>query len=217
LSGKVASILLIGPSSGRVSRRLARAGHYGTKVPASPGLFPAGAALPYVGSMSRFAIVSLIGLVLAACAAGGPEQPRVLTARAALEGPEAAVVEVRVTEIPPGVVVERILMIGPGGQRLDAEKLARSTSESGPGLVSRPGIGIAVTGGSSSGVNPSVSLGWHATGGGPGRHSQQITARIPLPSPAAYRAAGLGWRVEVHYSDVTGRRQVLTLPAPRFE
>jgi len=167
--------------------------------------------------MHRFAIVPLISFVLAACATGGPEQPRVLKARAALDGPEATVVKVTVTEIPPGVAVERILMIGPGGQRLEADKLARSTRESGPGLVSRPGIGIAVTGGSSSGVSPSVSLGWHATGGGRGRGSRQVTAVVPLPDPVAYRAKALQWRVEVHYSDVTGRRQVLALPAPRIE
>jgi hypothetical protein len=167
--------------------------------------------------MRRFAIAPLFGFVLVACAAGGPEQPRVLKARAALDGPEATVVEVRVTEIPPGVVVERILMIGPGGQRLEADKLARSTNESGPGLISSPGIGVAVTGGSSSGVNPSVSLGWHVTGGGPGWYSRQVTARIPLPNPTAYRTAARQWLVEVHYSDVTGRRQVLTLPAPRIE
>lgn len=167
--------------------------------------------------MRRFAIVPLFGLVLAACAAGGPEQPRVLKAQAAVAGQEAAVVEVRVTEIPAGVVIERILLIGPGEQRLEADKLARSTRESGPGLVSRPGIGVAVTGGSSSGVNPSVSLGWQVTGGGPARHSRQVIARIPLPNPAAYRATAIGWRVEVHYDDVTGRRQVLTLPAPRIE
>ena len=167
--------------------------------------------------MRRFAIVPLFSFLLAACATGGPEQPRVLKARAAVDGPEATVVEVRVTEIPPGVAVERVLMIGPGGQRLEAEKLIRSAREPGPGLVSRPGIGIAVTGGSSSRVNPSVGLGWHVTGGGPSRYSQQVAARIPLPNPAAYRATAIGWRVEVHYRDVTGRRQVLTLPAPRIE
>ncbi len=167
--------------------------------------------------MGRFVIVPLFSFALAACAASGPEQPRVLKARAALEGPEAAVVEVKVTEIPPGVVVERILMIGPGGQRLEADELARSASESGPGLVSRPGLGIAVTGGSSSGVNPSVGIGWHVTGGGRGRRSRQVTAQIPLPDPAPYRSAAIGWRIEVHYSDVTGWRQVLTLPAPRIE
>jgi hypothetical protein len=167
--------------------------------------------------MRRFAIVPIFGLVLAACAASRPEHPRLLKAQAALTGPEAAVVKVRTTEIPPGAVVERVLVIGPGGERLEAGKLSRSASETGPGLVSRPSIGIAVTGGSSGGVIPSVGLGWQVTGGGRERRSQQVTAAVPLPDPAAYRATASQWRVEVHYSDVAGRRQVLALPAPRIE
>jgi hypothetical protein len=167
--------------------------------------------------MPRFAIVPILGVLLAACADGRPAPPRMLKAQATLAGPEAAAVEVGVTEIPPGVAVERILVIGPGGARLEAGQLSRATSEAGAGLVSRPSIGIAVTGGSSSGVNPSVSLGWQVTGGGRERRSRQVTAVVPLPDPAAYRATAAQWRVEVHYRDVTGQQQVLTLPAPRIE
>jgi hypothetical protein len=167
--------------------------------------------------MRRFAIIAILGLVLAACADGRPEQPRLLKAEATVSGHEGAAVDVRVTEIPPGTVIDRILVIGPGGERLEAAEFDRATSETGPGLVSRPTVGIAVTGGSSSGVNPSVGLGWQVTGGGRERRSKQVTAVVPLPDPAAYRATAAQWRVEVHYSDVTGRPRVLTLPAPRIE
>jgi hypothetical protein len=167
--------------------------------------------------MRRFAIISLLLLTLAACGGREPLRPLTLKAVTGLDGSEAMAIEVRITEIPPGVRIERIAAVDPGGGVLAASELLRSESETGPGLVSRPSLGLAVTGGSSSGVNPSLALGINVSGGGPSRRSRQVTARIPLPDPAAYRSAASEWRIEVHYSDVADSSQVLTLPAPRLD
>ena len=159
----------------------------------------------------------LLLLFLASCARDEPVRPERLRAAAGFAGPEAEVVEVRVFEIPAGTTVERILLLGPDGERLEAAEFARSISESGPGFVARKGIGVAVSGGSSSGVQPSVSLNYGLTREpGVDRQTRRIVAAIPLADPAAYRAAAEDWRVEVHYSDVTGAPQVLSLPAPRI-
>jgi len=119
--------------------------------------------------------------------------------------------------MPPVTAIEEILVLGPDGERLAAPDLVHSTSETGPGFVARPGIGVAVTGGSSSGVTPSVSLGYGVTRkDGPSRRSRRVSATIALPDPAAYRANPAAWRAEVHHTDVTGERRVLTLPTPRL-
>ena len=162
---------------------------------------------------ASFASLVLL-LILAGCAAPAPERPQVLRARAAFTGPEAEVVEVLVYEIPPGTVIQQVVLAGPDGQVLAAPALSRATSESGPGVISGPSIGVGVSGGSSSGVNPSLSLGWFLFGGGPGFKSDQIAARIALPDPAAYRETARAWRVEVRHLDVTGEARVLTLLAP---
>ena len=167
--------------------------------------------------MHRFALTLCCALVLAACAGDKPQSPRQVRAVAGFTGPEATKILVEVYEIPPGTAIERILLLGPGGERLAAPELRRSSSETGPGLLARPSIGVAVTGGSSSGVTPSLSLGYGVTrASGPDRKTRQVSATIALPDPAAYRAEAGSWRVEVHYLDVTGDARVLTLPAPRF-
>jgi hypothetical protein len=164
----------------------------------------------------RLTIILLSSLVLAACAGDTTAPPRALEAEARLAGPEATAIEVRVRDIPAGTAVEQVLLIGPGGQRTAAPELVRSTSETGAGALSRPSIGFGVTGGSASGINPSISLGWSLTGG-PGRLSRRVGALIALPDPTGYRANPAAWRIEVRYSDVTGRAEVLSLPAPRPE
>ena len=57
-----------------------------------------------------FAILSL-ALLLAACAREEPLRPRVVKAAVAFSGPEATAIEVRVFEIPPGTVIERVLLL----------------------------------------------------------------------------------------------------------
>lgn len=162
----------------------------------------------------RFTIVPLLSLFLAACAGDAAEPPRALTAEARLTGPEAAAIEVRVRDIPAGTTVERVLLIGPDGQRTEAPELSLSGRESGARSGSGPSIGFGVTGGSASRISPSISLGWSLPGDGPARRSREVGAVIALPDPAAYRSAPEAWRIEVHHADVTGRAEVIRLPAP---
>jgi hypothetical protein len=166
--------------------------------------------------MIRLAILCFVLLTLAACGTERPETPLRVRAATAFTGPEATAIEVHVYEMPPGTVIEEILVLGPDGERFAAAELVHSTSETGPGFVARPGIGVAVTGGSSSGVTPSVSLGYGVTRkDGPSRRSRRVSATVGLPDPAAYRTNWAAWRAEVHYTDVTSERRVLTLPTPR--
>lgn len=177
-------------------------------------LFPAEIRVQYGVMRGHFAIVLLSSLFLAACAGDQAEPPRALKAEARLNGPEATAIEVRVLDIPAGTRVERVLLIGPGGQRIEAPELNRSSRESGAGALSRPSIGFGVTGGSASRINPSISLGWSLTGNGPARRGREVSALIALPDPAAYRAVPAAWRIEVHHVDVTGQAKIITLPAP---
>ena len=167
--------------------------------------------------MGRLAVNLRLIAALAACVGSEPEQPRRLEAAAVLTGPEPTMVEVRVFRIPPGAAVEQVLLLGPAGERLEAPALRRSMREAGAGLVSRPSLGVAVTGGSASRITPSLSLGWNVTrGDNPAQRSREITARIEIPEPAAYLAAVEQWRVAVLYRDIAGRSRTLSLAAPRF-
>lgn len=159
-------------------------------------------------------MVLLPSLFLAACAGDRAEAPRALEAEARLAGPGATAIEVRVPDIPAGTRVERVLLLGPDGQRVEAPELSRSSRASGGRTLSRPSIGFGVTGGSASRINPSLSLGWSLTGDGPARRSQEVRALIALPDAAAFRTAPEAWRIEVHYADVTGLVQIISLPAP---
>ena len=162
-------------------------------------------------------IGAVLPCLLAGCSRDQPASPARLRAAADFAGPEAEAIEVRVSGIPPGTKIERILLLGPDGERLEGPELVRSISEVGPDFVNRTGIGIGVQGGSSSGIRQSFSLNRSlAREPGHDRQTRQISAQIVLPDPAAYRATADAWRVELHYSDVTGARRVLGLPAPSF-
>jgi hypothetical protein len=156
----------------------------------------------------------LVLLLLAACAEGRPEPPAILQAAARLPGPAHEAIEVVVYDIPPGTQVEQVWLLGPAGERLSGDPVARSSGESGPGLVTGPTIGVGVTGGSSSGISPSVGIGWGVFGGGPSRQSRQITYLIALPPELAYDEAPRAWRIAVHYRDATGAVQVRDIPGP---
>lgn len=168
--------------------------------------------------MGRLAILIPLVLLATACTGQQPRHPLSLRASAGFAGPDAMVVEVRVFEIPPGTSIERVVLLAPTGERLAARELVRSVRETGPGLIARPRVGLAVTGGSSSGVTPALSLGYGiARAQGSSLRTRQVSALITLPDPAAYRATAPQWRIEVHYVDVTGDSRVHRLPAPGFE
>lgn len=158
--------------------------------------------------------LALAAPLLGACADDRPEPPKVLQVAARLPGPAHEAIEVVVYDIPPGTQVEQVWLVGPNGERLSGAAVASSRSESGPGLVTGPSIGVGVTGGSSSGINPSVGIGWGVFGGGPSRQSRQVTYLIALPPDLDYEDHPRAWRIEVHYRDVTGTEQVRRIAGP---
>jgi hypothetical protein len=120
-------------------------------------------------------------------------------------------VEVVLDDIPPGYEIERVTLIDPGGGRHGAERLVSARRQSGaaaPGVL----IGIAVTGGSSSGIKPALRLGIGTGLREETRIGKRVLARVPIADPAAFRDHPKRWRIEVTYLDVTGERRSVVLP-----
>ncbi len=161
--------------------------------------------------MKRFSAVAALCLLLAACAGAEPERTGFLHARASLEMPAGAAVEVVLDGIPPGYQIKRVTLIDPGGGRHEAERLVPARRRSGtavPGVL----IGIAVTGGSSSGIKPALSLGIGTGVREETRIGRRVLARVPIADPAAFRDHPKRWRIEVTYLDITGERRSVVLP-----
>ncbi len=166
--------------------------------------------------MKRFFAVAALCLPLFACAGAEPERTGFLHARASLEAPAGATragaaVEVVLDDIPPGYEIERVVLVDPGGGRHGAERLVPARRQSGtavPGAL----IGIAVTGGSSSGIKPALSLGIGTGVREQTRIGRRVLARVPIADPTAFRDHPERWRIEVTYLDVTGERRSLVLP-----
>ena len=159
--------------------------------------------------MKRSFVLAALCPFLLACAE--LERPLFLHAQAALAVPAGDAVEVVIAGIPPGYEVEGIVLLDPSGTRYAAEGLILTRRQSGsavPGAL----IGIGVTGGSSSGVKPALSLGLGTGIRDETRTSRRMLARVPLADPAAFREHPERWRVEVTYLDVTGARRTLVLP-----
>ena len=171
--------------------------------------------------MKRFFAVAALCLPLFACAGAEPERTGFLRARASLEVPVGAtraganwvgaVVEVVIDDIPPGYEIERVVLVDPGGGRHRAERLVAARRQSGAAV---PGarIGIAVTGGSSSGIKPALSLGFGTGLREQTRIARRVLARVPIADPAAFRDHPERWRIEVTYLDITGERRSVVLP-----
>jgi hypothetical protein len=161
--------------------------------------------------VTRSCAIAALCLLLAACAAPAPERTGFLRAWASPEAPAGALAEVVLDDIPAGYAIERVALIDSGGGRHEAERLIPSRHQSGataPGA----GIGIAVTGGSSSGIKPALSLGIGTGFREETRSGKRLRARIPLPDPAAFHDHPARWRLEVGYRDVTGSLRNLVLP-----
>ncbi|MEM7223493.1 MAG: hypothetical protein AAF495_10965 [Pseudomonadota bacterium] len=156
-----------------------------------------------------------LGLLLAACTPEAPRRPLQVVASAALSGPEAEMVRVHVSQIPPGAVIESVALVGPDGARIEADDWRRASSESGPRLEGDSVLGIGVVASGSSSGLARASVGSGGIRSGNALSTQQITAQIPVPDPATYLEQARDWRVEVRYRDVAGSARVLTLPAPR--
>ncbi len=161
--------------------------------------------------MKRSCVIAALCLLLWACAGAEPERTGFLRARASLEAPAGAAVEVVLVDIPPGYEIERVTLIDPGGGLHEAERLVPARRRSGtavPGVL----IGIAVTGGSSSGIKPALSLGFGTGLREETRIGRRVLARVPLADPTPFRDHPERWRLEVTYLDVTGERRSVVLP-----
>ncbi len=161
--------------------------------------------------MKRSCVIAALCLLLWACAGAEPERTGFLRARASLEAPAGAAVEVVLDDIPPGYVIERVTLIDPQGGRHGAERLVPARRQSGtavPGAL----IGIAVTGGSSRGIKPALSLGFGTGLREETRIGRRVLARVPIADPTPFRDHPERWRLEVTYLDVTGERRSVVLP-----
>lgn len=153
--------------------------------------------------------------LLAACAGPAPKRPPpagIMTVAARLAAPPVQAVEIEVANIPPGRRIERIALIDPEGGRHPAPELVTVRTTEG-GVTSGPSLGVGVSGGSSSGINPSLSLGWNITGAQAERSDTRIEAEVPIPDPAAYLTEAPRWRIEIGFTEIEGETRTLTFPA----
>lgn len=204
----------------RPGARRAPCGRIFAQFPALWPLLPG--ALPALGAC----------LLLAGCAATPPARPAppagIMSATApapagtvsgdpggdagGTAGATAGTVEVVLDDVPPGRAIDAVAMIDPAGGRHSASALVETRRESGS-VRPAPSIGIGVTGGSSSGINPVVGLSLSLFGGraGEGRSQRRVIARVPLGADAP-GTDFTGWRIAVSVTEVTGERRVLDLP-----
>jgi len=160
-------------------------------------------------AVSRPTILATAAL-LAACSSAA-EKPRPM--HVAVQA-EAETLDLSVENIPPGREITSLVLVDAAGNETPARDRRLITREEGRGGYSGPGVSVGATGGSSSGVNPFISLGYLFSGGDTTRRSRRMTAEIPLPDPAAYAAGYRDWRVVVRYRDQLGDAREVSIPAP---
>lgn len=161
-------------------------------------------------------LLALLCLVLlAACEAGPPpRRAPVLSAEAVSAAADGSLIRVAIRDIPPGARVDEILLIAPDGGVTPARSREVTRGEGGPGF-GPAGIGVGLSGGSSGGLATGVTVGVNSYGGQGGDYAtNSLLADLAVPDPALYRQDPRAWRVEVHWTDVTGQAQVLPLRAP---
>lgn len=160
------------------------------------------------------ALAGLFALAwIAACSSAGsgpPPQggPRLLAGLNA----DGAAVELLVEDLPPGAAIREVWLDGPQDARLSGLLLGETLGPEAPGGSARPAVGIGATGGSSSGIDPSVSLSWGPTAPGSLGHWRDSHWLIPVPAALRPSLPGGGWRVELHYLDADGIARVMRRP-----
>jgi hypothetical protein len=149
-------------------------------------------------------------ILLAGCAAGS-QPPPAMHVSARLDG---QTIRLAVRDIPPGREITAVVLVDAAGAETPATAREVVTREEGSGGNAGPGVGIGASGGSSSGISPRISLGYLFRDDDTVRRSRRMTAEIPLPDPAAYRAGYRDWRIVLRYSDHLGSPQRINIPAP---
>ncbi|HWA43754.1 MAG TPA: hypothetical protein VHA10_11125 [Hypericibacter adhaerens] len=144
--------------------------------------------------------------------AGGIYLP--VTARFLIDRPQT--IEVSIRDAQPA---DRVQLVAPDGSVIDAYQLDREfiqATESGPSGFN---MGVGVSGGSSSGVQPSFGIGFPIFGSAPRspqRDEVQTKALIRVADMAAYRA---NWqkmvlRMYMGEKSVSPRKMEMAAPAP---
>ncbi len=134
-----------------------------------------------------------------------------MSVAARLAAPPAEAVRVVVANVPPGRQIEQLTLIDATGARHPAKSLVPVSVAEGS-TTARPVFGLSARGGSSSGFQPSLGIGWNIMRSGSDRTSRRIEAQVPIPDPAAYRATSQRWRVEVGFTEIDGEKRTLGFP-----
>ena len=158
-------------------------------------------------------LVLCLLLVLAACGSSRPPPPAYRTsANAAFVAPDRIEISARDSE-----VLDAAELIAPDGQRLAAFQILTDTSRARPGTFGRPEFGLNVEGGSSSGINPGLTIGIPVNGlfGAPRPPATvDSKASIRLPRPEAYRANFAEWKIQLRFGRPDEGPRYVTLAAP---
>jgi hypothetical protein len=114
---------------------------------------------------------------------------------------------------------DRVQLVMPDGSAVDAYQLDREFTHATDTGSTGVSLGVGVSGGSSSGVQPSVGFGFPLFGGtpqSPQRDEVNTKARILVPDMAAYRA---NWqhailRIYLGEKSISPRKMEMAAPAP---
>jgi hypothetical protein len=155
-------------------------------------------------------------VLLAACSGRQPEGPPAINATLEEGALPNAVVAVRVENLRPGMRVEEVRLAGPDGRRVAALPESYRTLRGQEAVSRRPTVGVGVQGGSSDGIQPSLSLALPLLDWSWARREDRtlnaVAARIPVPE--GYRDEPEAWRVEAEITDVSGTTRTFRAPAP---
>ena len=101
--------------------------------------------------------------------------------------------------------VDKVTLVGPGGQSIDAFELTRVShggNSAGPGVSTGVGVGVGV---GSSGTRSSVGIGvgipLGSSGGSRNPRVNQTEALIRVPNPEVYRRTAEDWMIRVALID----------------
>lgn len=155
------------------------------------------------------AVAAVLGLLGACAEREAPPRPMHISSQVVDQK-----LAVTVDNIPAGREITELLLVDPAGGTTQARERELSTRETGSGGNAGPGVAVGATGGSSSGINPYISLGYIFSGSDRVERSRRLKGEIPLPDPAAYAAGYRDWRVEVRFRDQLGTPQSVQIPAP---
>ena len=168
------------------------------------------------------AILSAFLMVLVGCAqVDGTSGPASNTATPSLDWTTSIdddTIRVSLVDSRGAYRVDKVTLVGPGGQSIDAFELTRVShggNSAGPGVSTGVGVGVGV---GSSGTRSSVGIGvgipLGSSGGSGNRRVNQTEALIRVPNPEVYRRTAEDWMIRVALIDTRGGKLSAAFPAP---